>query len=215
MRRDRALASTSSGLRSRASATSAASSAELAAEAGCTIKAVADHTGTIRRREIDIAQLRTWVAETGGVAGFRERKRSTPRTCSESPVDVFVPAALQNQTHRGASQSARLSACDRGRKRTDDADAEVILAERGIEVIPDILANAGGVIVSYFEWLQNKSSRAWSLEDVGTRFRDLVWKAHDEAAEARERVNCSRRDAAYVVALTRLAEVYDRRGIFP
>jgi glutamate dehydrogenase (NAD(P)+) len=93
--------------------------------------------------------------------------------------------------------------------------AEAILAERDIDVVPDILANAGGVIVSYFEWLQNKSSMSWSFADVDQRLRDILWQAHDEVRQARSQYGCSRRDAAYAVALTRLASAYDRRGIFP
>jgi glutamate dehydrogenase (NAD(P)+) len=71
------------------------------------------------------------------------------------------------------------------------------------------------VIVSYFEWLQNKSAQAWSFAKVDEKLRDLLWQAHDRVVECRDHYACSRRDAAYVVALERIADVYDRRGIFP
>ncbi|MFV0257247.1 MAG: Glu/Leu/Phe/Val family dehydrogenase [Acidimicrobiales bacterium] len=190
--------------------------AELAAEAGCRIVAVGDHTGAVRARGgLDVVKLRTWVADTGGVAGYPGGEEIDPEDLFLEPVDVFVPAALENQvtTARAELMSCRLIIEAANGPTTPGA--EIVLADRGIEVIPDILANAGGVVVSYFEWLQNKSSRAWSRSDVDSRFRDIVWTAHDEVIAKRAALGCSRRDAAYVVALTRLVEVYDRRGIFP
>ena len=94
-------------------------------------------------------------------------------------------------------------------------EAEVLLAEKGIPVVPDILANAGGVIVSYFEWLQNKSFQYWTEEEVDNRLRSTVWDAHDAVLVMKRKLACTRREAAYAVALERLADVYDRRGIFP
>ncbi|MEM8922818.1 MAG: Glu/Leu/Phe/Val dehydrogenase [Actinomycetota bacterium] len=190
--------------------------ARLASEAGCRITAVGDHTGTIRADDgLDIAKLRDWVSEHGGVAEFPAAEAVDTEALFAEEVDVFVPAALENQLT--AERASKLSAqvVIEAANGPTTADAEVILADRGIDVVPDILANAGGVIVSYFEWLQNKSSRAWTEEDVDDRFRTLVWQAHDEVVETRERLGCSRRDAAYVVALERLQEMYDRRGIFP
>ena len=94
-------------------------------------------------------------------------------------------------------------------------EADQLLMDNGIEVIPDILANAGGVIVSYFEWLQNKSSRSWSTDDIEDRFREIVWRAHDSVVDTKQELECSMRDAAYVVALKRIISTYERRGIFP
>jgi glutamate dehydrogenase (NAD(P)+) len=190
--------------------------AELASEAGCRVVAITDHTGGIRSDGgINVTKLRAWVADTGGVAGFPAADEMRSEDLFSEPVDVFVPAALENQV---TAERARLLPCrlvvEAANGPTTGA-AEAILAERGIEIVPDILANAGGVIVSYFEWLQNKESRAWPMEDIDERFRALVWKAHDQVVATRLRLGCSRREAAYVVALERLVDVYDRRGIFP
>jgi len=164
----------------------------LAREAGCSIVAVADHTGTIGNVDgIDVDKLRVWADENGGIAGF--------------------PGANALDTEKVLTCRLLVEAANG----PTTPEAEVVLAERGIEVVPDILANAGGVIVSYFEWLQNKSARAWSFEDVDNRLRDLVWKAHDGVVDRRAELNCTRRDAAYAVALDRIADVYNRRGIFP
>lgn len=190
--------------------------AELASDAGCRIVAIGDHTGAVRADEgIDVVKLRAWAADTGGVAEFPGAEVIETESLFDQEVDVFVPAALENQL---TAERARRLTCRlvvEAANGPTTTEAEVVLAERGIEVVPDILANAGGVIVSYFEWLQNKSSRAWPLEDVSERFRTLVWKAHDDVVDTRERFGCSRRDAAYTVALARLQDVYDRRGIFP
>jgi glutamate dehydrogenase (NAD(P)+) len=190
--------------------------ADLASEAGCQVMAIADHTGAIRADGgINVAKLRAWVADTGGVAGFPAADEIRSEDLFLEAVDVFVPAALENQL---TAERARLLPCRlviEAANGPTTVEAEAVLADRGIEIVPDILANAGGVIVSYFEWLQNKSSRAWPAEDIDDRFRSLVWKAHDEVVATRRRFQCSRREAAYVVALARLAEVYDRRGIFP
>jgi glutamate dehydrogenase (NAD(P)+) len=190
--------------------------AELAAEAGCHVMAVSDHTGTVRADGgLDVVKLRAWVRETGGVAEFPAADHIDTEDLFAEEVDVFVPAALENQltATRAAKLPCRLVVEAANGPTTNEA--EQVLADREVEVIPDILANAGGVIVSYFEWLQNKSSRAWSLDDVDERFRGLIWKAHDDVVDARDEHGCSRRDAAYIVALTRLDEVYQRRGIFP
>lgn len=190
--------------------------AEMAADAGCTIKAIGDHTGAIRSDAgIDIAKLRAWVEDHGGVAGFPAADEISADGLFRAPVDVFVPAALENQvtTERATTMKARLVVEAANGPTT--AGGERVLAARGIEVMPDILANAGGVVSSYFEWLQNKSSRTWSLGDLDDRFREIVWKAHDQVIDTKREIGCSRRDAAYVVAVRRLSEVLERRGVFP
>ena len=181
-----------------------------------TVTGIADHTGTIANPDgLDVAKLRRWVEENGGIDGFPGGEAIDTEKLFSLPVDVFVPAALENQITAERARRLKCSLVIEAANGPTTADAEPILAERGIEVVPDILANAGGVIVSYFEWLQNKSARAWSFADVDDRLRDLVWQAHDRVVEKRSRLGCTRREAAYVVALDRLSDVYDRRGIFP
>jgi len=190
--------------------------AELAADVGCQVVAISDHTGTIRADGgIDIIKLRAWLVDTGGVADFPGADPIGTEDLFSEEVDVFVPAALENQITAERARALKCRLVIEAANGPTTSEGEQILAERGIEIVPDILANAGGVIVSYFEWLQNKSSRAWVLDDVEERFRNLVWKAHDEVIETRHELACSRRDAAYVVALNRVADVYDRRGVFP
>jgi glutamate dehydrogenase (NAD(P)+) len=190
--------------------------AELAADAGCAIVGVADHTGTIANPDgIDVAKLRLWAEQQGGVQGFPGANEVGTEDLFSMDVDVMVPAALENQITEERARVLKCRVLFEAANGPTTQEAEAVLADRGIEVVPDILANAGGVIVSYFEWLQNKSARAWSFDDVDARMREIVWQAHDRVVEQRHRLDCSRREAAYVVALNRLADVYDRRGIFP
>jgi glutamate dehydrogenase (NAD(P)+) len=190
--------------------------ADLAASSGCKIMAVADHTGTVRADGgLDIDKLRTWARETGGVADFPAGESVDTEDLFKEEIDVFVPAALQNQLTVPRAQALTARLVIEAANGPTTGEAEVVLADKGVEIVPDILANSGGVLVSYFEWLQNKSSRAWPTEDIEERFRTLSWQAHDKVVEKREEFGCSRRDAAYIVALDRLREVYNRRGIFP
>ena len=190
--------------------------AELAAEAGVSIVGVADHTGTVANPDgLDVAKLRRWAEENGGVAGFPSGEAIETEDLFALEIDVLVPAALENQVTAERAAKLQCSVIIEAANGPTAAEAEPVLADAGIEVVPDILANAGGVIVSYFEWLQNKSARAWPFTDVDDRLRELVWQAHDKVVARREQLGCTRREAAYVVALDRIADVYDRRGIFP
>jgi glutamate dehydrogenase (NAD(P)+) len=96
-----------------------------------------------------------------------------------------------------------------------DPAGDRVLRERGIVVLPDVLANAGGVIVSYFEWLQNKRSEFWDLDEVDTKLRKTIIRAYRRVSEAASLYDVDWRTAAHVVALGALAKVYQERGIFP
>lgn len=190
--------------------------ARLASEAGCKIVAVADHTATIADETgINIENLQAHTSQGNGIAGFDGADEIDTEELFSADVDVLVPAALENQitVERANKCKARLVIEAANGPTTPAADE--LLANNGVEVVPDILANAGGVIVSYFEWLQNKSARSWSNEDIETRFRDIVWRSHDAVVDTKAELDCSMRDAAYVVALKRITSTYERRGIFP
>jgi glutamate dehydrogenase (NAD(P)+) len=188
----------------------------LAAEAGSTIVAVSDHTGTIVNQSgLDVTALLAYTAENGGIKGFPQADAADDEELWRLPVDAIVPAALQNQITAERAGGMQCKVVLEGANGPTTAEAEVVLEERGIDVIPDILCNAGGVVVSYFEWLQNRSAQSWSEAKVDDKLREILWSAHDAVVDTRQRLGGSRRDAAYVVAVSRIAEVYDRRGIFP
>ena len=184
---------------------------------GARLVAVADHGGSITDEDgIDAFELADWVREHGSVAGFPSAMWIDDEDFWSVPTDLLVPAALENQVtaeHAGRIQARVVVEAANG---PTTLEAEKILAQRGIDVLPDILVNAGGVVVSYFEWLQNRSAERWDLEDVDFKLRETLWKACDAVVDIRKELEVqSRRDAAYAVALRRLQVVYKQRGIFP
>ena len=184
---------------------------------GARLVAVADHGGSITDEDgIDAFELADWVREHGSVAGFPSAMWIDDEDFWSVPTDLLVPAALENQVtaeHAGRIQARVVVEAANG---PTTLEAEKILAQRGIDVLPDILVNAGGVVVSYFEWLQNRSAQRWDLEDVDFKLRETLWKACDAVVDIRKELEIqSRRDAAYAVALRRLQVVYKQRGIFP
>tara|TARA_B100000953_G_scaffold46693_1_gene35579 strand:- start:221 stop:1489 length:1269 start_codon:yes stop_codon:yes gene_type:complete len=184
---------------------------------GARLVAVQDHGGSITDEDgIDAFELADWVREHSSVAGFPSAMWIDDEDFWSVPADLLVPAALENQVtaeHAGRIQARVVVEAANG---PTTLEAEKILAQRGIDVLPDILVNAGGVIVSYFEWLQNRSAQRWDLEDVDFKLRETLWKACDAVVDIRKELEIqSRRDAAYAVALRRLQVVYKQRGIFP
>ena len=184
---------------------------------GAKLVAVADHAGAITDEDgIDAFELADWVREHGSVSGFPNAMWIDDEDFWSVPADLLVPAALENQItaeNVGRIQARVIVEAANG---PTTLEAEKILKQRGIDVLPDILVNAGGVVVSYFEWLQNRSAQRWVLEDVDFKLREILWKACDEVVNIRSELGIeSRRDAAYAVSLRRLQVVYQQRGIFP
>jgi glutamate dehydrogenase (NAD(P)+) len=190
--------------------------ARLAAREGCLIVTVSDHTATVHNPAgLDIPALIEYKRQERRLKGFPKADEVNTEDLFSIPVDAFVPAALENQVTATRAETMACRVVVEAANGPTTSDAEAILLAKGVDLIPDILANAGGVVVSYFEWLQNQSGRAWRIDDVDTRLRDIIWDANDKVIEMKAELNCSHRDAAYAVSLNRLAEVYDRRGIFP
>ncbi len=190
--------------------------ARLAALEGCVIVAVADHTTTLANHDgIDVPALFDYARTNRRLKGFEKADEIGTEELFDIPVDAFIPAALENQITAERAHRMTCRVIVEAANGPTTAAAEETLCEKGIEIIPDVLANAGGVVVSYFEWLQNQSGRAWRVDDVDSRLREIIWDANDKVVRMKAELGCSHREAAYAVSLTRLADVYDRRGIFP
>jgi len=190
--------------------------ATLMAAEGSTVVAVSDSQGGIRNMAgLDIARVISWKAEHGTVRGFPGAEDISNAEVLETQCDVLIPAALENQiTARNAANiKARIVAEAANGPTTPEADA--ILFERGVFMIPDILCNAGGVTVSYFEWVQDLNRDHWTEEVVNEKLRIIMVKAFGEVLAAAEREGVNMRTGAYLQAVQRVADATALRGLYP
>jgi glutamate dehydrogenase (NAD(P)+) len=190
--------------------------ARLISAEGSTVVAVSDSTGGIAKPDgLDIAKVVAWKAEHGTVQGFPGSVDITNADVLEVDCDILIPAALENQiTERNAGRiKARLIAEAANGPTTPDAD--LILARNGVFMIPDILCNAGGVTVSYFEWVQGLNRDHWTETIVNEKLRVIMTKAFAETLAIAQRESCDMRTAAYLLAVERVADAMSMRGLYP
>jgi len=184
---------------------------------GMRLLAVEDVSGAVRNPEgIDAGDLYAYSQKHDrGISGYGRADAVDHRTFLSTKADIFVPAALEEQITAETARLVNVRVVAEGANGPTDPEGDVVLQERGIELIPDILCNSGGVIVSYFEWLQNKRSEFWDLEEVDTKLRKRITNAYERVKETSLEHNVDWRTAAYIVALSRLEVAYKERGIFP
>ncbi len=190
--------------------------ARLIGKLGSTVVAVSDSTGGIHNAAgLDVARVVGWKKEHGTVQGFPGATNISNAQILEVDCDILIPAALENQiTERNAGQvKATLIAEAANGPTTPDAD--LILARNGVFMIPDILCNAGGVTVSYFEWVQDLNRDHWSEVVVNEKLREIMVKAFSETLEIAKRDSCDMRTAAYLLAVDRVANAMSMRGLYP
>ncbi len=193
-----------------------AAAAQILNRLGCILVAVQDHTGSIVNPEgIHPKRLREYITRTGGVAGYPAGDVVDRNAFFSAEVDIFIPAALEMQITAETAPLLKCKLVAEGANGPTDLEGERILAEKGIDVLPDILANAGGVTVSYFEWLQNRRAEQWTLEEVDTRLHRQMVRAYRTMRRLCNEHRISNRTAAYLHGLMRIQEVYRERGIFP
>jgi glutamate dehydrogenase (NAD(P)+) len=184
--------------------------------AGVPVLAVSDAGGGIYNpRGLDIPAVQRYKQQHGTVVGYPEAEQIDNATLLELPCDILVPAALEGQlTARNAGKIQARLVVEAANGPTTLA-ADLILGEREITVIPDILANAGGVTVSYFEWAQAMQSYAWELEEVNARLKKIMTRAFDAVLAIARQRRLTLRTAAMVLAVQRVAEAGRTRGIYP
>jgi len=190
--------------------------ARLIAEEGSTVVAVSDSTGGIHNPAgLEIAKVVAWKQEHGTVQGFPGATDISNAQLLEVECDILIPAALENQiTEANAGNiKARLIAEAANGPTTPEADR--ILWKNSKFMIPDILCNAGGVTVSYFEWVQDLNRDHWSERVVNEKLREIMVKAFSETLAIARREQCDMRTAAYLLAVARVADVMALRGLYP
>jgi glutamate dehydrogenase (NAD(P)+) len=193
-----------------------ANTSALLATLGVSLVAVGDHTGYLYNPEgFNVHRLKQYVEQNGSIAGYANGQKISREEFFAVQADLFVPAALENQIGPIEAESLQVRLVAEGANGPCNPEGEAVLARRGIEVLPDVLANAGGVTVSYYEWVQNRRSEQWSLEEVDERLERAMLDAYDRMAQFARQNNCSNRIACYGVAAQRLAQVYVDREIFP
>jgi glutamate dehydrogenase (NAD(P)+) len=190
--------------------------ARLIRNEGSTVVAVSDSTGGIHNPAgLDIDRVIAWKKEHGTVQGFPGAQDVTNADVLEVECDILIPAALENQItiQNANSIKARLIAEAANGPTTPAADA--ILYERGVFLIPDILCNAGGVTVSYFEWVQDLNRDHWSEAIVNAKLKEIMDKAFDETLRLSGTEEVNMRTAAYLLAVQRVADATAMRGLYP
>jgi glutamate dehydrogenase (NAD(P)+) len=184
--------------------------------AGAVCVGVSDHRGSIANdRGLPLDRLREWVAIHGSIAGFPEAEHISAHDFWGLPCDIAIPAAIEDQIDDAVATRLQARLVVEGANGPTSAEGERVLLERGITVLPDVLANAGGVIVSYFEWTQNKNNSHWDLEEVDAKLKKRMLRAYAAVREVAERFETDMRTACYIVALERLESAYAERGVFP
>jgi glutamate dehydrogenase (NAD(P)+) len=191
-------------------------SALFLSQLGSKVVAVSDQYGAVQNKTgLDIADLATHVDLTGSVVGFIGAEELDARLLLELDVDLLVPAAVEGVLHAGNASRVRARVIVEGANGPTTPEADNIFAENGIFVVPDILANAGGVVVSYFEWVQANQAYWWTEAEVNNRLKERMSIAWDNVINYSSRESLSLRTAATCLAVERVITAHKLRGLYP
>ena len=190
--------------------------ARLLSNDGGVIVGVGDINGGIWNEQgLDVLKLQAHVKESGSVVGLPGAEPISSVDLLEQACDVLVPAALGSQIHERNADRVKAALIIEGANGPTTAEADAILHERGVRVIPDVLANAGGVVVSYFEWVQDLQYHFWRETEVTSRLQELMTRAVDRVWATAEREKVPLRAAALMEGIGRVAEAHRIRGLYP
>ncbi len=177
---------------------------------------VGDHTGYMFNPEgFNAHKLQDYVEEHGSISGYPGGKAITREEFFATKADIFAPCALENQIGESEAKALNVKLVVEGANGPTNPNGEKILLDRNVDVLPDVLANSGGVTVSYYEWVQNKRSESWSEEEVDSRLERAMQRAYREVSDFSRGKKVDMRVAAYALALQRIEAVYKEREIFP
>jgi glutamate dehydrogenase/leucine dehydrogenase len=188
-------------------------------ELGATVIAVSDVSGGLYRDSgLDIPDIMSYLATKGNLLKDYEKSGATHISNEELfslQTDVLIPAALENQITEINAPNIKARIIVEAANGPTTVEADKILNEKGVIIVPDILANAGGVVVSYFEWVQNLQFLRWELEEINNRLNGIMTKAFETVYALHLEKNFPLRTSAYMLALKRLVAAKKTRGLFP
>jgi glutamate dehydrogenase (NAD(P)+) len=189
---------------------------KLFAEAGARIVAVQDHGGTIfNGNGLDVPALLKHVAANGSAAGFPGADVIDNESFWDVDCDILIPAALEGQLTSARAQRIKAKLVIEGANGPTTPEADDILQDRGVLILPDVIANAGGVTVSYFEWVQDFSSFFWTEEEINARLVRIMKEAFNAVWEVSQKHKVSLRTGTFIVACTRILHARELRGLYP
>lgn len=190
--------------------------AQALASMGMKVILIADHTGAVCNESgIDIGSLRSHADCSGGVTGFSGGEPANPQAIFEEACEIFIPAALEGQIDAEVAKKMRCRVLAEAANGPTTADGDAVLRDSGIFVVPDILCNSGGVIVSYFEWVQNRQNIKWSEQDVNDRLYRRLEKSLQEVLAFGRSHDLWTRDAALAIGVNRVLKAKAWRGLYP
>jgi glutamate dehydrogenase (NAD(P)+) len=190
--------------------------AKFLAEHGATVVAVSDSSGGLYNpKGVDVAAALAHKAETGSLAGLRGADPVTNEELVLLECDVLAPSALEQVVTASNADQVKAKIVLEGANGPLTPAADEILEDRGVVILPDVLANAGGVIVSYFEWVQGLQEYFWKEDEVNAKLNDITTRAFAETWEVAQQRNITMRIAAYGLAVQRVAEATTTRGLYP
>ncbi|MCA1833164.1 MAG: Glu/Leu/Phe/Val dehydrogenase [Actinomycetota bacterium] len=188
----------------------------LLTELGCIVVAVSDVNGGVYNpRGLSPTGLEAHRDDTGTVVGFEGGESITNEELLEIPCDVLVPAALEGQITENNAERVKAEVIIEGANGPTTPEADAILEDRGVLVVPDILANSGGVTVSYFEWVQDLQAYFWDEDEVNMKLRRIMERAYVDVLDIAEERKIPTRMAATILGVSRVAEAHVTRGLFP
>ena len=190
--------------------------AELFVGAGAKLVAVQDHSGTVHAESgLDVAALQAHVKATGGVGGFKGGEALQTEEFWDVPTDILIPAALEGQITPERALRLKTRLVLEGANGPTLPEADDVLADRGILVVPDVICNAGGVTVSYFEWVQDFSSYFWTEDEINQRLDQIMITSLNKIWETADHHRITLRTATFAVACERILMVRRDRGLYP
>jgi glutamate dehydrogenase (NAD(P)+) len=183
---------------------------------GCTIAGVSDVKGGVYHPGgLDLRQLQEHVTQAGSVEGFPGGEALSNEAILEQPCDVLVPAAVDSVIHERNADRIKATIIAEGANGPTTPEADMILRDRGVTVIPDILCNAGGVVVSYFEWVQGLQYYFWKESEIISRLQEIMARSFTRVWQTAQKNGVDLRTGALMEGVSRVADAHVSRGLYP